>query len=117
MSNEHSFKKGDRVFLKGDNSFGGTIVEVGAYCADIVWDCEPNEIYLQLLDAIEHTDRRTDFLTRLQSMMKEFDAEIIFHCDYKLETLATSIIVGESELRRNEVYGVTANNIMDFDKE
>ena len=54
---------------------------------------------------------------RLQSLLREFDAEIVFHCNYKQETLGTSIIVGESELRRNEVYGVTADNIMDFDKE
>ena len=117
MTTRHNFKRGDRVMLKGDDTFLGTIIDVGFKSASIVWDCEPDEIYLQAYERIEHIDRRTAFLTRLQLLLREFDAEIVFHCNHKQETLATSIIVGKSESCRNEVYGVNSTNIMDFDKE
>ncbi|MBD5173815.1 MAG: hypothetical protein HDT08_04170 [Bacteroidales bacterium] len=113
MTNEHNFKAGDKVRVKCtdiediviDVCNGNAFLKKGGY-----WN-------VKTLELVESLDRRTAFLTRLQSLMREFDAEIIFHCDYKQETLATSIIIGESEIRRNEVYGVTADNIMDFDKE
>ena len=120
MTNEYNFKVGDRVRLKGDYAFVGTIVDVGLYSADIIWDCEPNEIYLQAFDCIEHIDRRTAFLTRLQSLLREFDAHIE-PCGCEIEGL--SIVLKDNE----EVYykmddfspmrNLTADNIMDFDKD
>ena len=120
MSNKHNFKRGDRVRLKGGNSFVGIIVDVGFKSASIVWDCEPDEIYLQGYESIEHYDCRTAFLTRLQSLLREFDAHIE-PCGCEIEGL--SIVLKDNE----EIYykmdnfspmsNLTAENIMDFDKE
>ncbi|MBD5367290.1 MAG: hypothetical protein HDR82_09905 [Bacteroides sp.] len=122
MTNEHNFKVGDRVRLKGDYAFVGTIVDVGLYSADIIWDCEPNEIYLQAFDCIEHIDRRTAFLTRLQSLLREFEATLVAHKTdmpvsvYFKDNEAPSASIGK-EINKGCGVVVTADNIMDFDKE
>ncbi|MBD5314660.1 MAG: hypothetical protein HDS08_00590 [Bacteroides sp.] len=125
MSKEYKINKGDRVrfvgeydhyvedCLKAGNEY--TVVDADMCGCDAV-RCTADSVNGEDLELVEPYDRSTTFLTRLQSLLREFDAEIVFHCDYKQETLSTSIIVGESELRRNEVYGFTADNIMDFDK-
>lgn len=121
MTNEYNFKEGDRVRLKGDDAFVGTIVDVGLYSADIVWDCEPREIYLQAFDCIEHADRRTAFLTRLQSLLREFDASIGYFigddeeygwCDYPFLKIGNEII----KYPAGDIDDITADNIMKFDK-
>ena len=116
MTNEHNFKVGDRVRLKGNDAFVGTIVDVGLYSADIIWDCEPNEIYLQAFDCIEHIDRRMVFLTRLQSLLREFDAKIKPEFNSYADMGIVSILVG-AEYVVESVDTITADNIMDFDKE
>ena len=118
MTNEHNFKKGDRVRLKGDDAFIGTIVDVGLYSADIIWDCDPNEIYLQAFDCIEHIDRRTAFLTELQALLRKYDARIYDEDEYKV---IIDLGIHSNKGERIECMGtdgeVTADNIMDFDKE
>ena len=84
MTNERNFKVNDRVRLKGDDAFVGTITDIGDSFASVLWDCEPNEIYLQTYENIEHIDRKTVFLTRLQSLLMEFDARINDHDGYKI---------------------------------
>ena len=116
MTNEHNFKVGDYARIKCNGRI--CRVDIADEGTGLVGVIEyPKYANTYSVADIESLDRRTAFLTRLQSLLREFDAEIIFHCDYKQEMLATSIIVGESELRQNEIYGVTADNIMDFDKE
>ena len=122
MANEHNFKVGDRVRLKGDDAFVGTIVDVGLYSADIVWDCEPREIYLQAFDCIEHADRRTAFLTRLQSLLKEHNATIQAYMS-GVDTTGLCIYfadenVAEADYKQNDtICEITVDNIMDFEKE
>ena len=110
---DNGIKKGDYIRVNGGNTIYKVLdnINVIVYEEPVIYggSCKKS-------DAVK-VDKRTAFLTRLQSLLREFDAEIVFHCDYKQEMLATSIIVGESELRQNEIYGVTADNIMDFDKE
>ena len=125
---ENEIKIGDRERITGDYTHYAesalakgevyTVVHadrIGGY--DLAVQYTVYSVEAEDLEVVEPLDHRTAFLTRLQSLLREFDAEIIFHCDNKQETIATSIIVGKSESRRNEVYGVTADNIMDFDKE
>ena len=122
MTNEHNFKVGDKVRLKGDNSFIGTIVDVGLYCADIKWDCEPDEIYLQSFDNIEHIDRRAAFLTRLQSLLKEHNATIQAYMS-GVDTTGLCVYFAdenteEADYKQNDtICEVNSDNIMDFDKE
>ena len=123
----YKINKGDRVRFIGDYDYyvedvlkkGAeyTVVDADMCDCDLAVQCTAYSVSGEDLELVEPYDRRTAFLTRLQSLLREFDAEIVFHCDNKQETIATSIIVGKSESRRNEVYGVTADNIMDFDKE
>ncbi|WP_287136179.1 hypothetical protein, partial [Clavibacter sp.] len=72
------------------------------------------------VEPIQPLDRRTAFLTRLQSLLREFDAHIE-PCGCEIEGL--SIVLKDNE----EIYykmddfspmrNITADNIMDFDKE
>ena len=117
MTNEHNFKVGDRVRLKGNDAFVGTIVDIGLYSADILWDCDPDEIYLQAFDCIEHIDRRTAFLTRLQSLLREFDAEIEINPYYETAACLSLWLNKECAFKNKEARMITADNIMDFDKE
>lgn len=117
MTNERNFKVGDKVYMAYDPTISAIVTDV---CHESKYDYyvkEDGSEFTTGYHEYELLDVKTAFLTRLQSLLKEFDAEIVFHCDNKQETIATSIIVGKSEIRRNEVYGVTADNIMDFDKE
>ena len=132
MTNEHNFKVGDKVATTKpyDIAINGNTTTIPIGEEGVIENVDGEELLVDFpgyycaltlmandVEPIQPLDRRTAFLTRLQSLLREFDAEIIFHCDNKQETIATSIIVGKSESRRNEVYGVTADNIMDFDKE
>ena len=117
MTNEHNFKVGDRVRLKGNDAFVGTIVDIGLYSADILWDCDPDEIYLQAFDCIEHIDRRTAFLTRLQSLLREFGAEIEINSYYETAACLSLWLNKECAFKNKEARMITADNIMDFDKE
>ena len=133
MTNEHNFKVGDKVATTKPYNIVinciATTIPIGKEGVIERVDGEELLVYFFSYDCaltwmanevgpIQPIDYcKPAFLTRLQSLLREFDAEIVFHCDNKQETIATSIIVGKSESRRNEVYGVTADNIMDFDKE
>ena len=116
MTNEHNFKVGDRVRLKGNDAFVGTIVDIGLYSADILWDCDPDEIYLQAFDCIEHIDRRSAFLTRLQSLLREFDAEIGDSGIRFLKGMEITFGTDTPRIRYNHCT-INADNIMDFDME
>ena len=113
MTNEHNFKVGDRVRLKGNDAFVGTIVDIGLYSADILWDCDPDEIYLQAFDCIEHIDRRTAFLTRLRSLLREFDASLVCLYHNFAQDHYPCVVFKEGEILWWSHY----LNTMDFDKE
>lgn len=115
----NEFKIGDRVASE-DAKYSGIVTTVDDMGCKVHF-ADGEELYF-LKDILHHSglpdyDRKTAFLTELQALLRKYDAEIVFHCDYDLHTLSTSIIVGGCELRRNEVYGVCPINIMDFNKE
>ena len=127
MTNEYKINKGDRVRFIGDydhyvedvlkKGAEYTVVNAGMCGCDLAVQCTAYSVSGEDLELVEPHDRRTAFLSRLQSLLREFDAEIVFHCNYDIHTLSTSIIVGDYEMQRKEVYGVNDFNIMDFDKE
>ena len=68
------------------------------------------------VEPIQPLDRRTAFLTRLQSLLREFDASIAPQFDMWTDMSYVDVCIGkECILSTNE--HITADNIMDFDKE
>ena len=122
MTNEHNFNVGDRV-IADDAEYSGIVTAVDDIGCDVRFD-DGEETWI-LKDLLHHSDdtpydRRTAFLTRLQSLLREFDAHIE-PCGCEIEGL--SIVLKDNE----EIYykmddfspmrNLTADNIMAFDKE
>lgn len=110
------FQVGDKVWLKHDPEEWGVITEI----------CEDNykhpyvvktEYFDEMYAECELLGVKEAFLERLQSLLREFDASIDFWYDYIDQTCGTIIKVGDTEINKNEVDGITPDNIMDFDKE
>lgn len=112
MTNQQNFKKGDRVRVKC------TDIE------DVIIDVLDNNAFLNnngywsvnVIELVEPTDRRTVFLRKLGALLKEFDAAIEPEYSSYSEVGIVSIIVG-SECIVESYDTITADNIMDFDKE
>ena len=132
MTNEHNFKVGDKVATTkpydiaiNGNTTTMPIGEVGVienidgekllvdfpeyYCALTLMasDVEP----------IQPLDRRTAFLTRLQSLLREFDATIEINPYYETAACLSLWLNKECAFKNKEARMITADNIMDFDKE
>ena len=135
MTTEHNFKVGDKVAVKRSytliaNGYENIIPmgEVG-----IVENVDGEELLVDFpgyfcaltlniadVEPIQPLDRRTAFLTELQALLRKYDAHIE-PCGDEIEGL--SIVLKDNE----EVYykmgefspmrNLTADNIMDFDKE
>ncbi|MBD5374345.1 MAG: hypothetical protein HDR77_02560 [Bacteroides sp.] len=133
MTNEHNFKVGDRVAVKRSytliaNGYENIIPmgEVG-----IVENVDGEELLVDFpgyfcaltlniadVEPIQPLDRRTAFLTRLQSLLREFDARIYDHDDYRLYIDLGIHGEGFERIVYSDTEGeVDADNIMDFDKE
>ncbi len=123
------FKVGDKVRYKRNESLWyndtirdgaeGEVVGRGLLDNEVLV-CFPNaasNIPIGNLELVPPTDPKREFLERLQSLMREFDAEIVFSCNHTYKTIKTTITIGDTNIVRNEVYGVCADNIMDFDEE
>ncbi|MBD5178117.1 MAG: hypothetical protein HDT00_00250 [Bacteroidales bacterium] len=127
MSKECEFKVGDSIKncqagLHGIvvGFVGNRHVQIKAPEADIytTWDIADCEI-------VKAYDRRMAFLTRLQSLLREFDAFFMFGLDNNgrpsigIKTGDKFIIAraDKDEKGDYEDIWITANNIMDFDKE
>lgn len=127
MTNKHNFKKGDRVKIEipgicdigeiiGENAIGGYNVKCGEN-----YHYGVSEAYLEPTSL----DRRTAFLTRLQSLLKEFDARISAdaegsYCGDDIKSVSVIINVGDECMEYDMTdcdAVITADNIMDFDKE
>lgn len=128
---KNEIKIGDRVRFTGDYTHYAesalekgevyTVVHadrIGGY--DLAVQCTAYSVEAEDLEVVEPLDRRSAFLTCLQSLLKEFDAHIE-PCGCEIEGL--SFVLKDNE----EIYykmddfspmrNLTADNIMDFDKE
>lgn len=116
---QNEYKIGDRVRHLGYNLcgiitdfLGEGFVKVRAIDDDVfsTWD----------INNLELCDRKTAFLTRLQSLLKEFDARI-YDNDYYRVYIDLGIHDSLNPMERivyTDTEGeITADNIMDFDKE
>ena len=116
---DKKFNVGDRVRSK---FYGivGTVIDVDAD-GYIINPDHVEEMWIAEEDA-EAYDRKTDFLTRLSELMREFDAEIEYHIgsDEKSDySEYYAITIGRERLTYDNCEGasLTADNLMDYDKE
>ena len=133
MTNEHNFKVGNKVRFTGDyahyvertlekgEEYTVTDVDSGGNC-DLSVSCTAYSVNAEDLELVEPCDRKTDFLQRLQSLLREFDASIGYFigddeeygwCDYPFLKIGNEII----KYPAGEIDQITADNIMDFDKD
>ena len=138
MTNEYNFKIGDKVATKKpyDIAINGNTTTIPIGDEGVIENVDGEELLVDFpgyfcaltlniadVEPIQPLDRRTAFLTRLQSLLREFDATI---CGGLSDTHNDDVIyisIGDDEIAyRNGEMGVsfasiTADNIMDFDKE
>ena len=122
MSGEQDFKVGDKVQIDPYYAIG-EIIAIGGdpanLCYCVKFDTGICAYYyrdeLKLVDE-NHIGRRTAFLRRLQSLLREFNAAIEPEYSSYSKVGIVSIIVG-SECVVESYDTITADNIMDFDKE
>ncbi len=119
MSEQKKFNIGNRVRSK---FYGivGTVIDVDAD-GYIINPDHVEEMWIAEEDA-EAYDRKTDFLTRLSELLREFDAEIEYHIgsDEKSDySEYYAITIGRERLSYDNCEGasLTADNLMDYDKE
>ena len=127
MTNEHNFKVNDRVRFIGDydhyvertlekgEEYAVTYVDSVGNC-DLSVPCTAYSVSGEDLELVEPYDRRTAFLTRLQSLLREFDAEIGDSGIRFLKGMEITFGTDTPYIRYNHCT-INADNIMDFDKE
>ena len=126
MANEYKINKGNRVRFIGDYDYyvedvlkkGAeyTVVDADMCGCDFAVQCTAYSVSGEDLELVEPYDHRTAFLTRLQSLLREFDASIAPQFDMWTDMSYVDVCIGkECILSTNE--HITADNIMDFDKE
>lgn len=119
MSEQKKFNIGDRVRSKFYGIVGTVIdVDTDGY---IINPDHVEEMWIAEEDA-EAYDRKTDFLARLSELLREFDAEIEYHIgsDEKSDySEYYAITIGRERLSYDNCEGasLTADNLMDYDKE
>lgn len=119
MSEQKKFNIGDRVRSKFYGIVGSVIdVDTDGY---IIEPDHVEEMWIAEEDA-EAYDRKTDFLTRLSELMREFDAEIEYHIgsDEKSDySEYYAITIGRERLTYDNCEGasLTPDNLMDYDKD
>ena len=121
MTNEHNFKVGDKVYMAYDPTISAIIENVDDDYKHPYTVRESGAKFTQGCNELDIIDAKTAFLTRLQSLLREFDAEIHDGEDYWI----TLEIDANNENRQKIHYPVykmdkfwlDADNIMDFDKD
>ena len=123
MANEHNFKVGDKVYMAYDPTISAIVTDV---CHEGKYD------YYVKKDGSEFTtgcqeyellDAKTAFLTRLQSLLREFDAKICGGLSDISEQDVVFILIGGNDKVKylngdTDTYAhINADNIMDSDKE
>ena len=143
MTNEYNFKVGDKVAINRSfeisiNGYTDTIPtgEIGtvtSVCGShvVVYFSEYHTVLTlpkRYVEPIRPLDRRAAFLTRLQSLLREFDAEICYregdcelHIDLgdgdRFDRISYPFEYPDYDINDVGRLNLTADNIMDFDKE
>lgn len=110
------FNVGDKVRHKSIGNVGTIVSGNDADGYSVQYPCDDEEYYVRK-DEIDFADAKGTFLLRLQSLLKEFDARIYSDFDQSDETNTMTIALGNDELVYPYVDFITADNVMDFDKE
>lgn len=116
----NEFKIGDRVASE-DAKYSGIVTAVCDMGCKVRF-ADGEELYFQK-DILHHSDlpdydRKTAFLTELQALLRKYDA-----CIYDYEQYKLCIDIGDEDISwtwGNKPYSqsfLTADNIMDFNKE
>ena len=124
MTNGHNFKVGDRV-AADDAEYSGIIIAVCDLGCKVRF-ADGEELFF-LNDILHHSDlpdydRRTAFLTRLQSLLKEHIATIQAYMS-GVDTVGLCVYFGDENIEEvdyqynDTICEISADNIMDFDKE
>ena len=113
MTNEHNFKVGDKVTLANDTNAVGIIRYVGKEMCIVDFGMGDSTVGYK---DIQPLDRRTAFLTRLRSLLREFDAEIGDSGIRFLKGMEITFGTDTPRIRYNHCT-INADNILDFDKE
>lgn len=106
--------------VKRESFYGEDFVEV-AFCDGWVRD----DFTEDELELVESYDRKTDFLTRLSELMREFDVELSAsaigsYCGDDIERVSLHILIDGSSLSydmTDDDASVTPSNIMNYEKE
>ena len=117
MNNEYKYKVGDKVYLAHDPTISAIVTEV---CQEGKYDyyVKPEEDGFESgWQEYELLDAKTAFLTRLQSLLREFDAEIEINPYYETAACLSLWLNKECAFKNKEARMITADNIMSFDKE
>ena len=118
MANEHNFKVGDKVYMAYDPTISAIIENVDDDYKHPYTIRENGAEFTQGCNELDIIDAKTAFLTRLQSLMREFDARIYDHDDYRLYIDLGIHGEGFERIVYSDTEGeVDADNIMGFDKE
>ena len=143
MTNEHNFKVGDKVtanqYYDIDINGYSTTIPIGE--EGVIEDVDYDELYVSFsgygvfltlpasdVEPIQPLDRRTAFLTRLQSLLREFDAEICYregdcelHIDLgdgnRFDRISYPFEYPDYDINDVGRLNLTADNIMDFEEE
>lgn len=121
------FEKGDRV-MATDCGKLGVVQDVDADgCVVLFDDGEDTWVEDELLDKSDEPpyDRKRDFLCRLQSLLRDFNACIMLgakgsYCGDDVESVTMSVILGDDCIDYTITdfnTEITADNIMDYNKE
>jgi len=110
------FKVGDKVYMRHDPEEWGIISEI----------CEDNyrhpyvvktEYFEEMYAECELLGAKEAFLQRLQELLREFHASIFVYYNVSDEIFTTEINVGEDRVTYSYTNELSADSIMDFDKE
>ena len=117
MTDEHNFKAGDKVYMAYDPTISAIVTDV---CHEGKYDYyvkEDGSEFTTGCAEYELLDAKTAFLTRLQSLLREFDARI--YDDECRGIIDLGVHSGKSERIKYSDFDweLNADNIMDFDKE
>jgi len=104
---DYQVTKGCEGVVTGRTDDGDIEVNFGGYA----------EVFEENLELVTPADPKREFLQRLQALLRDFDARIYSDFDQSDEINTMTIMVGNDEFRYTYVDFITADNVMDFDKE
>ncbi|WP_300905726.1 hypothetical protein [uncultured Bacteroides sp.] len=116
---KNRFKAGDRVRLKKSGTIALVVIAKNGW---IAYDENRRIGGACPMEDVESIDRKTDFLTRLSELMREFDVSFIAHkTDMPISAYFKDDEIPFARLGKENNKGcgvvITPDNIMEYDKE